>query len=248
MATLSIAQTYNLLRQAGFSAASAVTMTAIAMGESGLRDNAVGDVGLQSATWGPSYGLFQVRTLKAQTGTGGNRDIKALTGDPLRQARAAYEISSGGRNFKPWTVYTSGKAAGNLGKVYAALGIDRGSLPPDMVPAPPIGSSIEQAGLGLPDWLNPVTGLKKLLHMGGDVAGAAAGAALDPVGKAIGDAGEKAIEGLGKLTVIGAGLAVAGALVVLGFWRGVQPTVQRVKDQVDEAAAPAAAMAAKGAL
>lgn len=83
-------------------------MTQIALAESGGRLDAVGDVSLQNATWGPSVGLYQIRTVKAETGRGTDRDILALTNDPARQAQAAYNISRRGIDFTPWTVFRTG--------------------------------------------------------------------------------------------------------------------------------------------
>lgn len=122
MAKRTPSEVYTLLTQAGFSGAQAVTMTAIAGAESGWDDASVGDVSLQNATWGPSFGLFQIRTLKAETGRGTVRDINALTGDPAAQARAAYAISQQGRDFTPWTVFTSGKYQQFLGQAQDAAG------------------------------------------------------------------------------------------------------------------------------
>lgn len=102
-------QVYATLLQAGFTADQAVILTAISGGESGWDDTAIGDTALQNATWGPSIGLFQIRTLKAQTGSGSDRDLQALQGNALRQAQAAYTISNRGTNWTPWTVYTSGR-------------------------------------------------------------------------------------------------------------------------------------------
>lgn len=123
-------EVYSILQQAGFTAAQAVTMTAIAGAESGYDDASVGDVGLQTAEWGPSFGLFQVRTLKGETGKGTVRDIQSLAGDDLAQAKAAYAISHQGRDFSPWSVYTNGRyqqflgAARDLaGKVGSAIGL-----------------------------------------------------------------------------------------------------------------------------
>lgn len=121
MARLTMAQTYAYARQAGFTPSQAVMISAIAKGESGLRTDAKGDVSLQNSTWGPSVGLTQVRTLKAQTGTGKDRDIEVLT-DPLRNMQAAYAISGHGTNWKPWTVYNTGKYRQFLGEAQSAAG------------------------------------------------------------------------------------------------------------------------------
>lgn len=113
---------YADLIAAGFSPQAATTMTAIAGGESGWDASALGDLGLQTDKWGPSFGLYQIRTLKSETGKGTYRDIQWLAQSPVNQARAAYAISGGGSNFQPWTVYTSGKWRGFLDTARAAAG------------------------------------------------------------------------------------------------------------------------------
>jgi hypothetical protein len=105
---LTPSQIYTLLLQGGFDEPDARIMTAIAQAESARDLGAVGDVGLQTDKWGPSVGLFQVRTLRAETGTGGDRDIEALTNNPAAQVKAAFNISNGGQNFRPWSTFTSG--------------------------------------------------------------------------------------------------------------------------------------------
>jgi cell wall-associated NlpC family hydrolase len=67
-----------------------------------------GDTTIQTAKWGPSIGLWQVRSLKAQRGTGKERDELALY-SPAHNAQSMYSISSGGTNWRPWSVFTSGK-------------------------------------------------------------------------------------------------------------------------------------------
>ena len=105
---LTASQIYTLLLEGGFSEPQARIMTAIAEAESARNVNAVGDVGLQTDKWGPSVGLFQIRTLRADTGTGSDRDIERLTGNPVEQVKAALNISGGGDNFRPWSTFTSG--------------------------------------------------------------------------------------------------------------------------------------------
>jgi len=116
------AEVYATLRAAGWPAPSAMTMTAIAGAESGWDDAAQGDLRLADTTWGPSYGLFQIRTLKRATGTGGTRDITVLAGDDLAQARAAWEISQHGADLSPWTVYRTGAYRRFLDAARAAAG------------------------------------------------------------------------------------------------------------------------------
>ncbi|HTF08176.1 MAG TPA: hypothetical protein VK659_08395 [Asanoa sp.] len=139
-----MAQTYALARQAGFDPASAVLMTAIAMAESGLRTDAVGDTSLQTNYWGPSVGLAQIRTIKGDTGTGHTRDIERLS-DPLQNLVSAYEISKGGKDFTPWSVYNSGKYRQFLGQATTAGTGYTGGATNTGVPVQPVG---------LTDWLS----------------------------------------------------------------------------------------------
>jgi hypothetical protein len=105
---LSASQIFTLLIDGGFSPDQARTMTAIAQAESARDPAAVGDVALQNNTFGPSVGLFQIRTVKAETGDGTDRDIELLTGDVRAQVQAAFNISDGGTNFRPWSTFNSG--------------------------------------------------------------------------------------------------------------------------------------------
>jgi hypothetical protein len=105
---LSASQIFTLLIEGGFSPDQARTMTAIAQAESARDPGAIGDVALQNDTFGPSVGLFQIRTVKAETGTGSDRDIEHLTGDVRAQVEAALNISDNGTNFRPWSTFTSG--------------------------------------------------------------------------------------------------------------------------------------------
>lgn len=176
------AEVYQALIAAGWPPAGARIMTAVAGGESGWRDDALGDTRLQDATWGPSVGAFQIRTLKRDTGTGSARDITALMGDLNAQAKAAWEISKHGTDFNPWTVYRTGRWKDFLGQVGAAI-------------------------VGIPGAV-----LDKGQEVAGDVAGQAAGKLVDAVGGWLPDVRGVALEGAGGLlglALIGAGLAAA---------------------------------------
>lgn len=105
---------------AGFAGEALVTAVAIARAESGWRPGAVGDVGLQTGVWGPSIGLWQIRSLNAQRGTGLPRDASRLT-DPAFNARAAWAISGQGSNWRPWTVYKTGAYRAYLPAARAAV-------------------------------------------------------------------------------------------------------------------------------
>ncbi len=107
MSTFSRGQLIQMLLQSGASPEQAEMYAAIAQGESGLNPGAQGDTSIQDSKWGPSVGLFQVRSLKADYGTGRTRDALRLT-DPAFNLASAKTISGGWTNAKPWTVYTSG--------------------------------------------------------------------------------------------------------------------------------------------
>jgi hypothetical protein len=216
----SIADTYRLLRAAGFTADKAAVMVAIGLGESGLRPDAVGDKSLVDGTWGPSVGLFQVRTLKAETGTGGTRDIKKLQSDPAAQARAAFAISDGGRKFTPWSVFTSGAYLKHLDRVRRELaGVA------DLDAPAPAGGTAGAVGVGLP---NPLGALGKLLGIDDAAEGIAGSVA----------------KGGAKLVIMGAALTAGVVLVVIGLYRGVAQ--QRVAEVKSEVRGAAVAYATKG--
>lgn len=100
-------------KDAGFHGSALVTMVAIQGAESGYNPNAMGDIGLEDSTWGPSVGISQIRSLKHETGTGQWRDANRLT-DPAFNARAAFAISLGGTSFAAWSTYTNGKYRSHL--------------------------------------------------------------------------------------------------------------------------------------
>lgn len=108
MPTLTINQIAALAISVGLTGEKAAIATAIAMGESNGNTEARGDTTITTSTWGPSIGLWQIRSINSQRGTGGERDELANT-DPAKNARAMMSISSNGRNWRPWSVYTSGK-------------------------------------------------------------------------------------------------------------------------------------------
>ena len=97
-----------LYRQ-GFRGKSLETAFAVALAESGGRSKAAGDTGIQNGTYGPSLGVFQVRSLKKiRPNTGDKwRDPKRLM-DPAFNLQAAWAISNQGKNWEPWSAYNNG--------------------------------------------------------------------------------------------------------------------------------------------
>ncbi len=110
---------YRLANAAGLSGDAAIIATAIAWAESGLNPDAIGDENLEDEKWGPSCGLWQVRSLRAHAGTGLERDRMRLF-DPAFNARSMVTIS-GGTNWQPWSVFKNGKYRQHLDAVRAAV-------------------------------------------------------------------------------------------------------------------------------
>lgn len=95
---------------AGFRGNALTTATAVALAESHGDSGQVGDVGLQNNTWGPSVGLWQIRSLNPGHGTATEQAQRNQTAnlDPATNAQNAYALSHQGGNFNPWSTYTSG--------------------------------------------------------------------------------------------------------------------------------------------
>jgi hypothetical protein len=154
MPALSASQIFQIARSVGFSQNEAIIMVAIALGESGGRTDAIGDTKLQTGKWGPSVGLWQIRSLNAQTGTGGIRDRRANM-DPVTNARAAFALfqerkRKRQKGYEDWTVFTKGIYKKHLGTARrAAAGGDprfeAGGLGGW---GSPVGGQWQQAGAG----------------------------------------------------------------------------------------------------
>lgn len=214
MTTLTTAQVYSLARSVGLDPAKAVIATAIAMAESGLRTDARGDVGIQTSTWGPSVGLWQIRSLKAQSGTGGPRDATRLT-DPTFNAQSMMSISGNGGSWKPWTTYTSGAYRKNIAAIT------------------PAASSVDTD----PSWQQKLatalgSAVKDPIGTAANGASVVTGAVVDGTGL-LPDWARQAV-GVGvKLAAVAAGLG----LLLLGANRLVAPAVTSALNSTTEAAA-----------
>lgn len=96
-----------LALEAGCSASAAPTATAVSMAESGGSPSAQGDITLMTAQWDWSAGLWQIRGLRAERGTGALRDSVANQA-ATKNAAAMYTISNGCTDWTPWTTYNIG--------------------------------------------------------------------------------------------------------------------------------------------
>lgn len=118
-----ITDAVKLFSEVGFKNESLLKATAIAIAESNLSPLAVGDVSLQNEKWGPSIGLFQIRSLKnpgAYSYPDNLRDASKLY-DARFNAQAAFAISKNGTDFNPWSTYTQNNYKAYINKVTTAI-------------------------------------------------------------------------------------------------------------------------------
>lgn len=228
MGTLTPAYVFRLARGAGLSRPRAVIATAIAMAESGLDPGAEGDVALADATWGPSLGLWQIRSVRAQTGTGRARDAQHLR-DPAFNAVAMDVISNHGTDFSPWSVYKSGAYRQYLDEAEAAArGGPLSSTPatPGSSSAPPAGApaggGVSVAGIKVPG-IPGIPGVPDpgdVLGGAGDLLSGIGGGALDVAQGVVG----LLVKELAPAVLIGAGVLGGFAIIAIGLWRGTEET------------------------
>ena len=130
----------------GFSGKALRTAYAVSIAESGGRSNAIGDKHLVDEKWGPSIGLFQIRSLKDWKAYNDPfRDAKRLP-DPSYNTQAAYKKSKGGKNWKPWTTYTHGSYLKHLAEADAMAAKTGVGGPQDSVNLPSSFASYPTSG------------------------------------------------------------------------------------------------------
>lgn len=95
--TLTPVQIATYAKNAGFSGQGLIYAIAICLAESG------GQVGIINKSDKTDYGLWQIN-IKAHP----QYTPARLLSDPAYNASAAYQISSGGKNWNPWTTFTNG--------------------------------------------------------------------------------------------------------------------------------------------
>lgn len=137
---ISDAQIAGAAKAAGFSGGQVAIITAIALAESSGNIYAHNPVPPDN-----SYGLTQINMLG---GMGPERRKRyGLTSndqlfDPVTNMRAAYDISSQGKNWRPWSTYTSGAYRLYLKRAESASG-----SPASEVPTAGGGTNASQVGL-----------------------------------------------------------------------------------------------------
>lgn len=189
MTTLTSAQAYAALRSVGATPTQAALLTAIGEAESGLNPAAVGDVSLENATWGPSVGVWQERTLKADTGKGTSRDIRFLQASVLNQARAALAtLNSSGPS--AWSTYSSGAYLHYTGTASAG--------------ATTANAAYQQTG----NWLGWLGDLSPGLNLLQGAAGAAAGDVAGALWSSIQPFATTALFAVGGIALVVIGVTV----------------------------------------
>jgi hypothetical protein len=163
-------EVYDLARRAGLAHDAALIATAIAEGESGRDSEQVGDESLAGEPtadgrhWGPSVGLWQVRSIVEDEGTGSERDESRLK-DPEFNASAMYTISGGGLSWSAWTIWRNGTATRLLPAITAEVGNGKGGSAMQFV-------SRDDAGLRPARSRSALDVSTVTIHYGGDSPGA----------------------------------------------------------------------------
>jgi hypothetical protein len=214
VSTLNAFNVAAIARGAGLPSSAIPTAVAIAKAESGFVVEATGDVALQDNKWGPSIGLWQIRSLRADYGTGRTRDGSKLE-LPGFNARSMVKISNGGTDWSAWSTYNSGAYKKHLAEAQRAAA--------DIGPAPKGGGYGGGQGstkatptdfeLPGPDVMYGLGGLlgEKFLNKAGDAAGGVVDDTVDKI---------RAVVLVGLVWTAALGLGVS--LVLVGSWRMTQ--------------------------
>lgn len=198
---------------------------AIASAESGRDPARLGDTGragertADGRHWGPSVGLWQIRSITEERGKGTTRDGDALK-NPAHNAKAMVEISGSGGNWSPWSV-TSPLDVIGFARYRAAL---------------PVAVQSTSAALA-----------KKGTEAAGDKAEEAAGAVLEPVEQLAGtisDAMQTPVRVVNWFTEAGTWVRVAyfaggGLLLVLALAQVVKGPALTAAGKVVQTVIPA---------
>jgi cell wall-associated NlpC family hydrolase len=80
--------------------------------------HALGDIGLQTAKWGPSVGVFQIRSLKDPSAYSGldRLRVRSKLTSATYNAEVAYKMSASGTRWTAWSVFNSGAYKAHVGR------------------------------------------------------------------------------------------------------------------------------------
>lgn len=109
---------------AGFRNHPLIIAIAIAQAESDCVPDMIGDVKLQNDKWGPSIGMWQVRSLHHPDKYAGadSMRIEEKLFDPQYNANVAFLISKKGVDFDPWSTYTGNNYRKFINQATEAVG------------------------------------------------------------------------------------------------------------------------------
>lgn len=131
---MDMATVVSLIAKHGGNRDAQILYGAIARAERSFNSTELGDTTLEDATWGPSVGIFQIRSLKAQFGTGQPRDASRLE-DPDFCTNSASIISEHWTNPHPWSTFGNGDYEAHLSESKAAVVAQEPSAsPPTALP------------------------------------------------------------------------------------------------------------------
>ncbi|TDV54997.1 transglycosylase SLT domain-containing protein [Actinophytocola oryzae] len=153
---------------AGWSGNDLETAVAVALAESGGDPDLLGDVRLQTDTWGPSVGLWQIRSINAGHGNQFDQQHRneAANHDPATNAANAHAIYEQAGGWRPWTVHRTGAYQQYLDRARRAVEANR-QAPAPTEPASGQQSGAAGGGNGMSAQLSELFGaLPKLLQSG----------------------------------------------------------------------------------
>ncbi|TJZ56818.1 N-acetylmuramoyl-L-alanine amidase [Streptomyces piniterrae] len=106
---MNLTELRTLATEVGFTGSDINIAAAVAMAESSGNPGAVGDENLVDNKWGPSFGLFQIRSLKhpEQFSPPDTLRIAGKLKDPVFNAKAAKAIKKA-HGWNQWSTFTSG--------------------------------------------------------------------------------------------------------------------------------------------
>jgi hypothetical protein len=109
VSTLSAREIAEYAYQAGFRGEPLTQAVAVALAESGGVTNAKGDTTLVDGKWGPSIGLWQIRSLRPSQQDEYPEEYRLreqnANRDPLTNAKHAFALSDRGTDWSPWSTY-----------------------------------------------------------------------------------------------------------------------------------------------
>lgn len=117
----------SVAHKAGFRDTALLVAICVALAESKGQPDAEGDISLQNDKWGPSVGLWQIRTLREPENYYHPDTLRVYDElfDPAKNAEAAYAISKHGTDFSPWSTFIDNKYREYLNDVITYISTHR---------------------------------------------------------------------------------------------------------------------------